>query len=272
MLKGGAALEAKFPPGVAVRRSDSEPGRGHGVRFGDALTNFRISAAVDREDNPPHAGAGHDRFHRHRERHCGSARRNRACAERAGHALTKDQLDESNTKYAQGGVAVVLNDDDRIELHVQDTLDAGAGLCDEQAVKVLVEEGPRYILELIHHGASSTATRGCSRSRRRRRTRAGASCTPTATRRARDRSRAARLVARFDVDRVPRARVHAVARAQGRPVRRRHLHRPETQQVEALYGRAVVLATGGAGQLYEHTTNPDVATGDGMAMATAPAP
>src|SRR6185436_16750925 len=67
--------------------------------------------------------------------------------------LTKDQLDESNTKYAQGGVAVVLNDDDRIELHVQDTLDAGAGLCDEQAVKVLVEEGPRYILELIHHGA-----------------------------------------------------------------------------------------------------------------------
>jgi L-aspartate oxidase len=67
--------------------------------------------------------------------------------------LTKDQLDESNTKYAQGGIAVVLNDDDRIELHVQDTLDAGAGLCDEEAVKVLVEEGPRYILELIHHGA-----------------------------------------------------------------------------------------------------------------------
>ena len=49
--------------------------------------------------------------------------------------LTKDQLDESNTKYAQGGIAVVLNDDDRIDLHVQDTLDAGAGLCDEQAVK-----------------------------------------------------------------------------------------------------------------------------------------
>src|SRR5687768_3359368 len=67
--------------------------------------------------------------------------------------MTKDVISESNTQYAQGGIAVVLSDDDRIELHVQDTLDAGAGLCDEAAVHVLVEEGPRYILELIHHGA-----------------------------------------------------------------------------------------------------------------------
>src|SRR5258706_5337243 len=67
--------------------------------------------------------------------------------------LTKDLVTESNTEYAQGGVAVVLGDDDDIALHFQDTIEAGAGLCDADAVHVLVEEGPRYIVELIEHGA-----------------------------------------------------------------------------------------------------------------------
>ena len=67
--------------------------------------------------------------------------------------LTKDQVTESNTEYAQGGIAVVLSDDDAIELHYQDTIDAGAGLCDPDAVAILVEQGPRYITELIEHGA-----------------------------------------------------------------------------------------------------------------------
>src|SRR4029453_3246272 len=74
--------------------------------------------------------------------------------------LTKDQVTESNTKYEQGGIAVVLNDDDKIELHVQDTLTAGAGLCDEEAVNVLIEEGPRYITELIEHGALFDSVNG----------------------------------------------------------------------------------------------------------------
>ena len=74
--------------------------------------------------------------------------------------LTKDQLTESNTEYAQGGIAVVLSDDDKIELHVQDTLTAGAGLCDEEAVNVLIEEGPRYITELIEHGAQFDSVDG----------------------------------------------------------------------------------------------------------------
>src|ERR1051325_1462928 len=74
--------------------------------------------------------------------------------------LTKDQLTESNTEYAQGGVAVVLSDDDKIELHVQDTLTAGAGLCDEEAVNVLIEKGPRYITELIEHGAQFDSVDG----------------------------------------------------------------------------------------------------------------
>src|SRR5215212_7050335 len=67
--------------------------------------------------------------------------------------LTKDRVTESNTEYAQGGVAVVLSDDDTIGLHYQDTIDAGAGLCDPEAVATLVEQGPLYITELIEHGA-----------------------------------------------------------------------------------------------------------------------
>src|SRR5262249_13599417 len=67
--------------------------------------------------------------------------------------LTKDRLDESNTEYAQGGVAVALSDDDEFSLHYEDTLNAGAGLCAERAVRVLVEEGRHYITELIEWGA-----------------------------------------------------------------------------------------------------------------------
>ena len=67
--------------------------------------------------------------------------------------LTKDRTSESNTEYAQGGIAVALSDDDEVSLHEEDTLNAGAGLCDERAVNVLVEDGRGYIRELIEWGA-----------------------------------------------------------------------------------------------------------------------
>src|SRR3954465_9192944 len=66
--------------------------------------------------------------------------------------LTKDKASESNTEYAQGGVAVVLSDDDDPGLHEEDTLMAGAGLCDENAVETLVTEGPKYVEQLIEWG------------------------------------------------------------------------------------------------------------------------
>ena len=66
--------------------------------------------------------------------------------------LTKDKASESNTEYAQGGVAVVWSDDDSAELHEGDTLVAGAGLCDEEAVETLVTEGTKYIKQLIEWG------------------------------------------------------------------------------------------------------------------------
>src|SRR5919109_3071085 len=67
--------------------------------------------------------------------------------------LTKDRREESNTEYAQGGIAVALAEEDGAALHEEDTISAGAGLCDERAVKVLVEDGRRYIEELIEWGA-----------------------------------------------------------------------------------------------------------------------
>ena len=67
--------------------------------------------------------------------------------------LTKDTIDESNTWYAQGGIAAVLQPLDSVESHVKDTLDVGAGLCDEKNVRIVIEEGPKRTLELLTWGA-----------------------------------------------------------------------------------------------------------------------
>src|SRR5437868_2144284 len=182
--------------------------------------------------------------------------------------LTKDRITESNTEYAQGGIAVVLNDDDEIGLHYQDTIDAGAGLCDEEAVAVLVEEGPHYILEMIDHGAEFDRdagelafTREAAHSRRRI-LHAHGDATGREIVRA--------LVAWTKQTSGIEFRAHACTQSlivkHGRCLGVMYVE-PDTYRIRALYARAVVLATGGAGELYLHTTNPDVATGDGQAMA-----
>ncbi|HEY9231069.1 MAG TPA: L-aspartate oxidase [Blastocatellia bacterium] len=182
--------------------------------------------------------------------------------------LTKDQITESNTEYAQGGVAVVLSDDDAIELHYQDTLDAGAGLCDAEAVKTLVEEGPRYITELIEHGAAFDRedghlafTREAAHSRSRILHARG-----DATGREIVRALVAWSKKFSTINYLPHACTQSLVVKDGRCVGVTFVE-PATNLIRALYARAVILATGGAGQLYLHTTNPDVATGDGMAMA-----
>lgn len=182
--------------------------------------------------------------------------------------LTKDQVTESNTEYAQGGVAVVLSDDDTIALHQQDTIDAGAGLCDLEAVSVLVEEGPRFITELIEHGAefdreggNLAFTREAAHSRRRVLHARG-----DATGREIVRALVAWSKKMENVEYLPHACTQSLIIKDGRCVGVTFVE-PVTYRIRSLYSRAVVLATGGAGQLYLHTTNPDVATGDGQAMA-----
>jgi L-aspartate oxidase len=182
--------------------------------------------------------------------------------------LTKDLVTESNTEYAQGGIAVVLSDDDTIDLHGQDTIDAGAGLCDEEAVSVLVEEGPRYIVELIDHGAEFDKegghlafTREAAHSRSRILHARG-----DATGREIVRALVAWSKKFSNIEYVAHACTQSLVVQEGRCLGVTYVE-PESSTIRALYGRAVVLATGGAGQLYLHTTNPDVATGDGQAMA-----
>jgi L-aspartate oxidase len=193
------------------------------------------------------------------------ARRDSACRVVV---MTKDRVTESNTEYAQGGVAVVLNDDDDITLHYQDTIDAGAGLCDEEAVEVLVEEGPRYILELIEQGAEFDRegeelafTREAAHSRRRVLHAHG-----DATGREIVRALVAWSRRLPGLEYLPHSCTQSLIIKDGRCTGVTYVE-PGTNRIRALHARAVILATGGAGQLYLHTTNPDVATGDGQAMA-----
>jgi len=185
--------------------------------------------------------------------------------------ITKDVLEHANTRYAQGGIAGVMFDDDRLADHARDTLAAGAGLCDPAAVEVLVSEGPTRIRELIDLGVAfdrddeGTLVRGLEAAHSYPRIlHAGGDATGTAIEQA--------LVAAVRAARV-RILEHAflvdllvATAADGTPV---------VTGVELLTpgGRvnlradAIVLATGGAGQLFAHTTNPSVATGDGIAAA-----
>jgi L-aspartate oxidase len=185
-------------------------------------------------------------------------------------ALTKERADESNTEYAQGGVAVALAEDDAASLHEEDTTGAGAGVCDAEAVRVLVREGRAYMRELIEWGAEFDReggqllfTREAAHSRRRILHAGGDATGREIVRALLTRARAQALI-----EFVPHAATESLIVEDGRCAGVSFLD-PLTRSPRELRARAVILATGGVGALYLHTTNPAVATGDGMAMAYA---
>ena len=181
--------------------------------------------------------------------------------------VTKDEVRESNSAYAQGGIAGVLDPEDRFDNHIADTLAAGKGLCDEEVVERIVREAPERIAELIAWGTEFDRVDG--------------------------------QVALTREGGHSHARiVHALGDATGREVMRAVILRARTRPnlriwqnsftidllthegrcrgaivwdrrrgPSLVWARAVVLATGGAGQLYRETTNPSIATGDGLAVA-----
>ncbi|WP_134702191.1 L-aspartate oxidase [Ammoniphilus sp. YIM 78166] len=181
--------------------------------------------------------------------------------------ICKEGLSESNTNYAQGGIAAVINKKDSPALHRQDTLIAGAGLCSHEAVEVLVNEGPEGVYELIRYGTQFdkegdkyALTQEGAHSRRRilhaRGDSTGAEIVRALSEQAKTHERIHILEYHFAIDLVT---------DEGECV---------GIIVENSYGDktfiqadATILATGGAGQLYRYTTNPPVATGDGIAMA-----
>ncbi len=185
--------------------------------------------------------------------------------------LTKERTSESNTEYAQGGVAVALSDDDEVALHEDDTIAAGAGLCDAEAVHILVEDGKKYITELIEWGTEFDREEGhlmftqeAAHSRRRILHSHGDSTGKEIVR---------ALIARAGRLRNISFLAHAATESllvdeTGACAGVRYLD-PLVRAPRDITARAVVLASGGAGALFLHTTNPNVATGDGMAMAYA---
>jgi L-aspartate oxidase len=182
--------------------------------------------------------------------------------------LAKSNLSDSATAWAQGGIAVALSDEDEIGLHEQDTLNAGDGLCRPEAVALVVEEGPKYITQLIEWGTefdrSGTKlafTREAAHSRSRILHAHGDST-------GREISRA--LLARAHTIPHLHLRAHAFTTELivegGRVTGLRYIDETDCTEHELQAG-AVLLATGGLGQIYRETTNPEVATGDGMAIA-----
>jgi len=181
--------------------------------------------------------------------------------------LAKSEVTESATQYAQGGVAVALSDEDEISLHLQDTLDAGDGLSNPEAARVLVEEGPVRIQELIdwgtefdRHGTKLTFTREGAHSRSRILHAHGDSTGREIGRALYAKATTLKHISfwewEFTADLCVReGRVAGIRVMNGQG---------EAREVHA---HAILLATGGLGQVYRETTNPGVATGDGVAMA-----
>src|SRR3954471_9035522 len=182
--------------------------------------------------------------------------------------IAKDSLQESSSEYAQGGIAVALSDDDELELHEHDTIAAGDGLCDIEAVKVLVEEGPHAIEQLIdwgtafdRQGARLLFTREAAHSRNRILHAHGDSTGREIVRTLRQHAQT-----------LPNIKFLSFAAVSDLLVKEGEVRGisalDESTRSTVLVGaRATLLATGGLGRVFENSTNPDVATGDGVACA-----
>ncbi|MFE6664483.1 L-aspartate oxidase [Streptomyces sp. NPDC057697] len=186
--------------------------------------------------------------------------------------VTKARLDDGSTRWAQGGIAAALGEGDTPEQHLDDTLVAGAGLCDEAAVRTLVTEGPDAVRRLIGTGAhfDTTESGDIALTRegghhRRRIAHAGGDATGAE-------------ISRALVGAVREAALHTIENAlvldlltdaEGRTagVTLHVMGEGQHDGVGAVRAPAVVLATGGMGQVFSATTNPAVSTGDGVALA-----
>jgi L-aspartate oxidase len=189
---------------------------------------------------------------------------------------TKTVLDDGSTRWAQGGIAAALGPGDSPEDHLRDTLTAGAGICDVRAVRALVTDGPDAVRRLIELGArfdrepaGPLALTREGGHLRRRIAHAGGDATGAEVSRA-------LLAALAEAGQAAELEVveHALAldllqTADGRAagISLHVLGEGDRDGVGAVHARAVVLATGGFGQVYSATTNPPVSTGDGLAMA-----
>ena len=186
--------------------------------------------------------------------------------------VTKARLDDGSTRWAQGGIAAALGEGDTPEQHLEDTLVAGAGLCDEEAVRLLVTEGPDAVRRLIGTGAhfDESERGGLALTRegghhRRRIAHAGGDATGAEISRALVEAVRARGLRTVENALVLDLLTDAEGRTAG--VTLHVMGEGQHDGVGAVHAPAVVLATGGMGQVFSATTNPSVSTGDGVALA-----
>src|SRR5712672_2986195 len=200
----------------------------------------------------------------------------------AGHGsvavITKRKGADSSTAWAQGGIACVTSDEDSFELHVRDTLEAGAGLCDEAVVRTIVTEGPERIRELVElglqfderqisgHRELDLGKEGGHYKRRVLHVRdvTGKEIEDTLVRELGRQSHVQLMENHMAVDLITAAKLGFAAEDRCLGV---YVLDEKTGEVETIRSDRIVLASGGCGKVYLYTTNPAVATGDGVAMA-----
>lgn len=192
--------------------------------------------------------------------------------------ITKGDLKESNTFYAQGGIAAVLDEHDSVEAHVQDTLIAGADLCDEDTVRFIVENGRKAIEKLSDYGVDFTTQKDGFGGREYHLTREGGHSHRRIVHAADATGQAIETTLEERVRETTNIEIFEHHNAidlwterhrDGRTQRVTGLYALDTQseQVKAFTAPFVVLATGGVSKVYLYTSNPDICTGDGIAMA-----
>lgn len=196
--------------------------------------------------------------------------------------VTKKERAEGSTNYAQGGIASVFDQDDSFELHIKDTLESGVGLCHEEVVRMVVEEGPARVQELIHMGVHFTRRGGTpedldlgregGHSRRRivhTKDLTGREVERILLERAAEEKNIRMYEHHMAIDLITKSKLirRGIVRSE----------RSETcwgayvldvahGEIITCLARITVLCTGGAGKVYRYTSNPDIATGDGVAM------
>ncbi len=187
--------------------------------------------------------------------------------------LTKRARQEGSTQYAQGGIASVLAKDDTFEHHIEDTLTAGAGLCRQEAVEVTVREGPERVRELVAFGAefNRTTSGEFDLTREGGHTRRRIVHAGDITGREVERALLAACDDSPNITFLPNTAAIDLILDRGAPRGKARCLGTYALMpnggIETLLGKVTVLATGGAGKVYLYTSNPDVATGDGVAMA-----
>lgn len=193
--------------------------------------------------------------------------------------VTKSNEDESNTKYAQGGVAVVVDKSDSFEKHIQDTLIAGDGLCDKHIVEIVVKEGPERINEIIDYGTNFDKNRsghfdlakegGHSEHRvLHYKDITGFEIERSLLEQIHKHPNIEILTHYFAVDLITQHHLGVIVDKKSTDITCYGIYalNTENNKVEKILSKVTMMASGGAGHIYSSTTNPVIATGDGIAM------